>query len=114
MAAPLECLDAGEHEVFSVHEVAVDERFEEELFHVRADLGAVLDPVVQEEAVDVGLLDPARGLEVLLLAHGFGECRLLVALGLVDVAEDVGVLGLESLLLLEFADSGFEVLDLLE
>ena len=114
MAAPLECLDAREHKVLFIHELAFNERFEEELLHVRVDLAALLDPVVEEEAVDVGLLGPARCFEVLLLAHEFGWFCLLVCLGLFDVLEDVGVFFLESVLSLEVCNFGLEVLDLLE
>ena len=92
MAAPLVRLDACEHEVFLIHELAVDQRFEEKLFDIRSDLAALLDPVFEEEAVDVGLLDPVGGLEVLLLAHEFGKFCLHVAFGLLNVSEDVGVL----------------------
>ena len=78
------------------------------------DLVAVLDAVFEETAVEVGLRDPVGGLEVLLLAHGFSEFCLFVALGLVNLTEEVGVVFLESLLSLELADFGFEVFDLLE
>ena len=113
-AAPVVLLDACEQEVLFLHELAVDELFEEELFDVRVDLVAVLDAVFEETAVEVGLRDPVGGLEVLLLAHGFGEFCLFVALGLVDLAEEVGFVFLESLLSLELADFGFEVFDLFE
>ena len=114
MAAPLECLDACEHEVLFIHELVANERFVEELFHVLVDLVAVLDPVIEEEAVDVGLLDPVGGFEVLLLAHEFGWFCLLVCLGLLDVLECVDVFFLESVLSLEVCNFGLEVLDLLE